>query len=53
MALILIPHQNAALMRSLAVLSKGIVRVLIPDASPTIFVEMTIATKQPVMQNLV
>ena len=28
-------------------------RVLIPDASPTIFVEMTIATKQPVMQNLV
>ena len=53
MALILISHQNAALMRSLAVLSKGIVRVPIPDASPTIFVEMTIATEHPAMQDLV
>ena len=53
MAPMLIPHQNAALMRSLAVLSKGIVRVPIPDASPTIFVEMTIATEHPAMQDLV
>ena len=53
MALILIPHQNAALMSSLVDHSKVIVRVLIPDASPTIFVEMTIATEHPAMQNLV
>ena len=51
MALILVTH--AALMKSLADHFKGIVRVLIPDASPTIFVEMTIATEHPAMQNLV